>query len=279
MVILEGKVAFVTGGGRGIGQALAMALGDAGVHVAVSARTVDQINETATMIRDAGGKAIAVQTDVSDATSVENAVSLTKDEIGPVDILVNNAGVVGHALALWETDPDEWWQAQEINLRGTYLCSRAVIPEMITRNSGRIINVSSGNAYTSHPYASAYGASKAGVTHFSNTLARELSAYAIPVFAYAPGLVQTEMLEYAAYSQQVDERLREFFRTRAESGNMTPMASTVATFMQLVSGEFDVLSGCHVHVDDDLDQMKSSVGNSNPDRLYMLTRKEPPSDA
>ena len=167
---LNGRVAFVTGGGRGLGRNFARALARAGAAVAITARSKDQLDETIRLIEGVGGKIVVLPADVSDQDAVEQAVARTKQQFGPIDLLVNNAGVGGPGAPEWEVDPGQWWRTIEINLRGPFLCIRAVLPGMIARRRGSIINLSSGAAHRLFPYLGAYSASKAALTHWTNQL-------------------------------------------------------------------------------------------------------------
>ncbi len=133
---LTGQVAIVTGGGRGIGRAIALGLGRAGSSVAVVARSSDQLAETVRQIAQLGSRVISVAADVSDPLSVERMVHEVQRGLGSVDLLVNNAGLAGPIGPTWETEPDDWWKCLEVNLRGPMLCSRAVLPGMIARKKG-----------------------------------------------------------------------------------------------------------------------------------------------
>ena len=197
---LSGQVALVTGGGRGIGRALALGLAAAGAAVAVSARTEAQLAETVDLITKSGGRAA-----VSDRVAVEEMVTGVEDELGPIDLLVNNAGVPGAPGRDWEADPDRWWRVIEINVRGPFLCSWAVVPGMIKRRRGRIVNISSSSAYQSNPYLSSYPASKAALTNMSRSLADATREYGVSVFAYCPGLVRTEMTDFMEGSPELPE--------------------------------------------------------------------------
>ena len=132
---LEGQVALVTGGGRGIGRSIARELTDAGMRVAVAARSTGQVEETAQEI-----DGLAVTADVSKPEDVEAMTATVERELGPIDLLVNNAGVAPSRTLPWEEDPADWWRPYEINVLGAYLCCRAVLPGMIERGRGRIVN-------------------------------------------------------------------------------------------------------------------------------------------
>ena len=140
---LVGRVALVTGGARGLGRVYALALAEAGAVVAVAARSADLLAETVTEIEAAGGRAVAVPTDVAHRPAVDALVAEVERRLGPVDVLVNNAGIGGPFGPFADTDPDAWWRCLEVNLRGPALCARAVLPGMLLRRRGRIINVTS----------------------------------------------------------------------------------------------------------------------------------------
>src|SRR5439155_14721952 len=163
---LEGQVALVTGGGRGIGANIARELAAAGARVAVSARTPEQVEEVA---RETGG--LAVVANVADRAAVEAMVERVESELGPIDLLVGNAGRNIREHRAWEVEPREWWNVFEVNVLGVYLCCRAVIPGMLDRGRGRIVITGSGAAYLSHSGGTAYSASKAAVWRFGNVLA------------------------------------------------------------------------------------------------------------
>src|SRR5260221_299987 len=140
---LSGQVAVVTGGGRGIGRAIAMGLATAGACTAVLSRSEAELEETVQSIQQAGGQAQAFVTDVTDVLTVRTAIAEIERSLGPVDLLVNNAATGGPIGPFWETDTDQWWQALEVNLRGPVHCSRAVLPAMVARRQGRIVNIAS----------------------------------------------------------------------------------------------------------------------------------------
>jgi NAD(P)-dependent dehydrogenase (short-subunit alcohol dehydrogenase family) len=175
---LAGQVALVTGGGRGIGRGIALELTAAGARVAVAARTRGQVEETAA---ETGG--IAIEADVSKRDDVERMVARAEAELGPLDLLVNNAGI-GPGRTAWELEPEEWWRILEVNVLGVYLCCRTVIPGMIERGGGRIVNVASGAAYLPGSTSTAYSASKAAVHRFSGLPPARAARH--PVFSISP---------------------------------------------------------------------------------------------
>jgi NAD(P)-dependent dehydrogenase (short-subunit alcohol dehydrogenase family) len=214
---LTGQVAIVTGGGRGIGRAIAIGLASASASVGVVARSEDQITESAGQIAEVGGRAIAVPADVSDPEAVEQMVQEVERVLGPVDLLVNNAGLAGPIGPTWEADPDEWWRCMEVNLRGPMLCSRAVLPGMISRGVGRIVNVASGAGTFAIPYLGAYVTSKTALIRLTEILAAEAAEHGVKVFAIEPGTVRTDMAEYALGSEE-GRRWMPWFRDNFEQG-------------------------------------------------------------
>jgi 3-oxoacyl-[acyl-carrier protein] reductase len=160
LIRLDGQVALVTGAGRGIGRAIALALSDAGAAVAICARSQDEVNSVAGQIEGRGRHALAVRCDVTDRQEVAGMAAAVEEAIGPVDLLVNNAGQFGPGGPLAAADPDQWWQALEVNLRGPLYCTRPVLPGMLARGQGRIVNISSGAGLAAIPMLSAYVVSK-----------------------------------------------------------------------------------------------------------------------
>jgi 3-oxoacyl-[acyl-carrier protein] reductase len=232
---LTGMVALVTGGGRGIGRGIALELAGAGARVAVAARTREQVEATAV---DVGG--IAIEADVSDRADVERMVARAEEELGPLDLLVSNAGIAVSEESAWEIEPEEWWHVLEVNLLGVYLCCRAVIPGMIERGSGRIVNVASGAAYLPGSTSTAYSASKAAVHRFSETLANQLEPRGIPVFSISPGLVRTELIGDSF----------------GDDAPWTPPELAPRLVRALASGRLDALSGRYLHAEhDDIDDV------------------------
>ena len=178
------EVALVTGGSRGIGKALAIALAQSGRRVAAASRRPAGLS-------DAGILSLAA--DVTSEADVRAMVAAVEEKLGPIDLLVNNAGIGGPFGPTWETDAAEWWRCQEVNYKGPFLCSHAVLPGMVARRRGRIINIASGAGTVSIPYMSAYVTGKAALIRLTEVLAGELRRHGVSVFAIQPGTVRTDM--------------------------------------------------------------------------------------
>ncbi|WP_313801507.1 3-ketoacyl-ACP reductase [Cytobacillus sp.] len=189
---LKGKVAIVTGAGRGIGRAIATALAKEGVHLGLLARSEDALKEAAAEFEGLGVKAAYAAVDVSSMEQVEQAVKELTNELGTADILVNNAGT-GKFASLLDMDPEEWKRTIDVNLMGPYYVTRAVLPQLIEKNGGDIINISSTNGLNGAATSSAYSASKFGLIGLTESLAQEVRRNNIRVTALAPSTVATEL--------------------------------------------------------------------------------------
>ena len=266
--MLARQVAIVTGGGRGIGRAVALALAEAGASVAVTARSSAQIEQTAGMIRAAGGVALAVRADVTDRCAVEALVVETERQFGPVDLLVNNAGVFGPIGPIWETDPDLWWGSLSSHVRGTLLCSWAVLRSMTARGSGRIVNIASRSGGRTQPYTSSYAVAKAAMLRLTDHLAAETRTHGISVFAIYPGRVQTamtdELIESAAGQRWLPHERAEREGTWLSAEHAARLCVTLAT------GKADALSGRFFGVEDDLDELLRRAPEIQREDLYTL---------
>jgi len=253
-------VALVTGGGRGIGRAIALSLAKQGWEVAISARSADQLAET---VKLAEGRVIAVPGDVSHRTSVKAVVRSVEYMLGPVSLLVNNAATGGPFGPFWESNPEDWWRCQEVNLRGPMLCSRELLPGMIARQAGRIINVVSGAGTRAYPDMSAYVASKTALIRLSEQLAMELKPHGISVFPVMPGMVRTAMLEEAR------QHLPFIQKSLDEGRDVSPevVAGLVAV---LASGAADSLSGRLFSVNDDVEEIVRRADAIHANELYLL---------
>ena len=210
---LEGKTALVTGGSAGIGKAIALVYAEAGADVAIAARNFDKLEQAAEEVRGLGHKVVPIQADVSDRQQCESMVATATQELGRIDILVNNAGGSGggapvvplpdlpdrpelgfknprdHTVGM--TD-DQWQKTLDVNMNGTFYCSRAVAPQMLERRSGKIINISSTNAVCAYPFSAAYQSAKAGLKMLTKVLSNEWAPYNVNVNCIAPGWFVTE---------------------------------------------------------------------------------------
>jgi 3-oxoacyl-[acyl-carrier protein] reductase len=187
-----GDVALVTGAGRGIGRAVALALGGAGARVALLSRTESDVESAAQAIRDVGGEAMALRCDVADAEDVASAFDRVREALGPVDLLVNNAGVgtvAPYEVADYEVA--EWDRIVNVNLRGAFLCCRAVLPSMRERKRGTVINVGSISGHKSAPLVSPYGVSKFGLVGLNQALIAENHKHGVRVCMVSPGTTDT----------------------------------------------------------------------------------------
>lgn len=234
----------MTGAGRGIGEAIAVALAREGAAVTLVARTEHEIAAVARRIGEAGGRAQAVPADVSREGEAERVVEQAAAAFGPVGVLVNCAGVYGPIGLAHEVDVAEWARALEVNLVGTLRCCRAVIPGMIEQGRGKIINMSGGGATAPLPRFSAYAVSKAAVVRLTETLAAELGGRGIDVNAIAPGAVDTRLQDEVLAAGERAGELYERIRAMRESGaGGTPVELPAALAVFLASDDSDGLTG------------------------------------
>lgn len=192
MESLKGKSALVTGAGKGIGRAIAIALAKEGVNVGLLARTQSQLQDVATEVEKAGVEAIVVTADVANNAEVEAAVAQVQEHLGTIDILINNAGI-GRFGKFLELAPDEWERIIQVNLMGVYHVTRSVLPAMIERQTGDIINISSTAGQRGAAVTSAYSASKFAVIGLSESLMQEVRKHNIRVSTWTPSTVATEL--------------------------------------------------------------------------------------
>ncbi len=229
---LTGSVALITGGGRGIGLSIARELAGAGAKVAVSARTREQVEQAAEEL-----DAIALVGDISNADDVASMVRATEETYDRIDLLVANAGIASPDGSTLDVSPGDWWHVFEVNVLGTYLCCRAVLPGMIERGAGRIVILGSGASYLPvgpNTENGSYGASKAAVGRFAEYLASEVAPHGISVFLISPGLVKTDMT--SGYGDNLP---------------WTPPELAPQLVHVLASGRADALAGRYIHAEHD----------------------------
>ena len=241
---LQNKVAIITGGGRGIGEAIALAFAREGAHLAIASRTQAELDQVAAQVRELGGQVQATPADVSNRDDVVRLIETTLTTYGQIDILVNAAGVDVPIVRMWDVDGDVWIRATEINLFGTFMCCHAVLPHMIERRQGKIVNFSGGGATSPLPRFTAYGVSKTAIVRLTETLAEEVKEFNIRVNAVAPGAVDTrlqdDVLEAGERAGDLLERIREL-RETGEGGVPRELPAELVVF--LASDDSDGLAG------------------------------------
>ncbi|HVF56419.1 MAG TPA: SDR family NAD(P)-dependent oxidoreductase [Pyrinomonadaceae bacterium] len=252
---LEGKIALITGGGRGIGRAVAFAFAREGAAVALVARTEAEVQRVAEEIREeCGARTFSAACDVSDAASVTRAFAEATGALGSgIDILVNNAGIAESAPLLKTTD-EHWQRHLAVNLSGTFYCTRAALPHMIERGWGRIINVASIAGKTGAPYVAAYSASKHGVLGLTRSAALEVATKGVTVNAICPGYVETDMTWRgvenitAKTGKSAEEALDLLRRTSPQQRLVTP-EEVAALALLLASEDGRGITGQAINVD------------------------------
>jgi len=190
---MEGKTVIVTGGGTGLGKAMALALANVGANIVVAARRLELIEETAQEVRALGGGAIAISTDVTDSNQISFLVESAKSKFGQIDVLINNAGIVRDqpSKPIWDISDEEWRVGIDVNLSSAFYCARAVAKDMVDRGSGKIINVASGLGFRGGRDNYMYGAAKGGIINLTRVLATSLSRYGVTATCIVPGFVTT----------------------------------------------------------------------------------------
>ncbi|HEX6046327.1 MAG TPA: 3-oxoacyl-ACP reductase FabG [Pyrinomonadaceae bacterium] len=248
--MLDGKIALITGGGRGIGRAIALSFARHGALVAVAARTAEQVEAVAAEI---GNDAIALVCDVSDPQNVASMFEETRERLGDVDILVNNAGIAESATIVATSD-EMWLRHLAINLTGTFYCTRAAVPAMLRKNWGRIINVASIAGKTGAPYIAAYSASKHGVLGLTRSVALEVATSGITVNAICPGYVDTEMVargieKITSRTGRSAQEARETLEKMSPQNRLATAEEVAAVALLLASDEGRGINGQGINID------------------------------
>lgn len=201
----EGKTVLVTGAGRGIGQAIALAFAREGAAVAVNAAHIETAEDTVAKARELGARAIAIEANVAEEEQVNAMVDRVVAELGGIDVLVNNAGISQPIMPLVEQSTEDWDRVIGINLRGTYLCSKAAARWMTERQAGKIVNIASATGLTGPVMRTAYAPSKAATINLSMVLAVELGPYNINVNTISPGYILTDLVKNFVQQGKVSE--------------------------------------------------------------------------
>jgi NAD(P)-dependent dehydrogenase (short-subunit alcohol dehydrogenase family) len=253
MKALDERVAIVTGGGQGIGRAIAVALAEAGAKVVVTARNHGPLAQVEAEIRARGGSALAVPADVSREREVQAMVETARARLGPIDVLVNNAGIAGPTANVEDITEDEWQEVLRVNLVGPFLCCRAVVREMKQRRRGRIINISSISGKRPLVQRTPYCASKMGLVGFTRTLAAELGPFDVTVNAVSPGATAGEridrVLQNIARSQgKTVEEVSKTFLASTPLGRFVAPEDTARVVVFLASDAAANITGVDINV-------------------------------
>jgi NAD(P)-dependent dehydrogenase (short-subunit alcohol dehydrogenase family) len=244
---LQGRVAIVTGGGRGLGRSVALTFGKQGAKMVLAARTMEEIDHVAEELRSLKKEAIAIPTDVSNEDQVNHLVKMTLEAFGTIDILVNNAGARGPIGPIHQISLSEWEQTLKVNLTGAFLCTKAVLPVLMEKREGKIINVAT--TLTPRPNLTPYMVAKAGLIHLTKQLSRELKDYNVQVNVIHPGVMDTRMQEeirkagVKAIGTDMFERLK-------EEGILHPPDEPAKLILFLASKAADGITGEYLSFDD-----------------------------
>jgi len=242
---LKGKTAVVTGAGRGLGQAIALAMSEEGARLTIMSRSVKELKLTAHKIVEQGGECLVFQGDVSDPNSVAGMARQTLERFSRVDVLVNNAAVIGPTRFLEDADFETWEKTIDINLNGPFFCARALVPSMARQGGGKIISISSGLGQMPFPRFCAYSVSKAGIIQLTQSLSEELKGMNIRVNAIDPGVMDTSMQEQirALGPSVLGKSIHGHFVEYKEKGQLKDPREVAALAVFLASDEADHLSG------------------------------------
>ena len=242
---LKGKVAIVTGAGRGLGKASSLEMAKEGAFLVILSRTPSELRETAKAVKSLGRDVISMKADVSEPKDIEKVVDKTIEQFGKIDILMNNAAIIGPVSPIFMVDKKDWNEVMNINLRGPYLFSKAAAPYMIKQGRGKIINVTSGLGEIVMPFLGAYSVTKAGLIHLTKIMSEELEGYSIQVNGLDPGVMDTRMQEKIRnFGPEIlgDEIYHEFLSLK-ERGVLKPPEKVAKLAVFLASDESDSITG------------------------------------
>ncbi len=250
---LKDSVVVVTGAGRGIGRAIALAFAQEGAALVLASRAEQALNETRASIEAMGGVGLVVPTDISQPESVQDLAERTLERFGRVDVLVNNSGIGGPSAPLWETDPKDWEATFAVNVTGTYLCCRAFLPAMITQRSGAVIIIGSMTGKRPLWGRTPYAASKLALVGLARTLALEAGPYGIRVNVISPGPVEGERIEWVIRKQAEGrgvsvEEVRQELASGAPLKRLVPPGDVAAAAVFLASPQASSITGEDLNV-------------------------------
>ena len=274
---LADKVAIITGAGRGIGRAIALAYAREGARLALVARSPNELEDTAREAQALGVPACVIPTDVADREQVDSMVAQVIDQYSTIDILVNNAAISGPVGPLWDNEPEHWVQTIQVNLFGTFFCCRAVLPVMVKQDRGQLINIGGGGDMESSPNFSAYSSSKAAMVRLTEVLALELAETNVRVNSLRPGSVHTRMMEEEV--EVLDalgiNELRDQVKVTTGGGG-EPIEITANLAVVLASADAGNLSGRLVATRDDITKWTGRIPEIMESEAYLLRRVEHP---
>ena len=247
------KTAIITGGGRGIGRAISLMFAQEGANVSLAARSVDLMRETSREITALGRRALVNTTDITGVKQVERMVKRTLKEFGKIDILVNNSGIAGPTKYVYDVTLEEWDETFNVNLRGAFLCCRAVVPLMIRQGGGKIINIASISGKRPLPMRTPYCATKMGLIGFTRSLASELGKFNINVNTICPGDVEGPRIDMVirnvAKTEKVNENeVRRRFLSNSPLGRMVSAEDVAKLAVFLASDDSRNITGEDINV-------------------------------
>jgi NAD(P)-dependent dehydrogenase (short-subunit alcohol dehydrogenase family) len=257
---LAGQIALVTGANRGIGKQLSMDLAAAGAMVILSARDKASLADVAEQIENNGGQCDCLTLDVTEEQKVRSVVDDIISHHGRIDLLVNNAGIGAGSEYPWDLPVDEWWAVQEVNVRGVYICTQAVIRQMTKQRFGRIIDVGSLVGANLNPGAAAYSVSKAALFRWNSCVAVAAKEFGVSVFIISPGLVATDMTDHPRFADIPESQ-------------WVPIEKSGELVVALASGKADKLAGRFIHALDNLDNLIDNADEIIANDLLTLGMK------
>lgn len=269
---LEGKISIITGGGKGIGKDIAKRFAKEGSIVVLAARSTKEMEVTLEEVEHVGGRGICVKTDISNLDDVKKLFKKILDEFSKIDILVNNAGIVKPIGPFYEIDIKEWVENVSVNLFGTFYCIRTILPFMVSKNFGRIINMSGGGAFNPRENFSAYAVSKAAIVRLTEQVAEEVKNYNISVNAIAPGVMKTGMTNEIFNSGKLAGKELDLAKKILEQGGSDINKVTdLAVF--LASEESSGLTGRTISAQwDDLQYVKNNISDIQKSDKFTMKR-------
>jgi len=257
-------VAVVTGASRGIGRATALRLSADGFAIAAVARTRKGLEETCRLVELAGGSAVGIVADVNDRVAALAAVESIETDTGAIAVLVNNAGSLRAIGPVWEVDQDDWWADIQASLGGAFAWCQAVVPRLVARGAGRIVNVTSYAACRPAPYETAYACAKAALISLTEALAASLESSGVTAFGVAPGFTPTELTRHLKESGEGRRWLPD-----VGTGDVADVEDSAGLISLLAGGSADALNGRVLHTLDNVEELLDRLDEIRRDELYV----------